>query len=171
MLYSISWNFLNLIEHYSDVIMGMMESQITSLTIVYSTLYSGTDQRKHQSSTSLAFVWGIHWWPVNSPQKWPVTGKIFPFDDIIMMWDNTATIQKKNKQTWMIQSTLLKIFKVTQSYITGLNYSIGSIALEAWTTWNSKGVTKSQYHGVRNARLDFLTVSLILQFGVWLRAN
>ena len=49
-----------------------MASQITSLIIVYSTIYSG-GQRKHQSSASLAFVWGIHRWPVNSPHKWPVT--------------------------------------------------------------------------------------------------
>ena len=51
-------------------------SQITSLTIVYSTVYSGADQRKHQSSASLAFVRGIHRGPVNSPHKWPVTRKI-----------------------------------------------------------------------------------------------
>ena len=70
--------------HYSDVIKGAMASQITSLTIVYSTFYSGADQRKHQSSASLAFVRGIHRWPVNSPHKWPVTRKMFPFDDVIM---------------------------------------------------------------------------------------
>ena len=70
--------------HYSDVIMGSMASQITSLTIVYSIVYSGADQRKHQSSASLAFVRGIHRWPVNSPHKWPVTRKMFPFDDVIM---------------------------------------------------------------------------------------
>ena len=46
--------------HYDDVIMGVTASQITSLTIVYSTVYSGADQSKHQSSASLAFVWGIH---------------------------------------------------------------------------------------------------------------
>ena len=40
--------------------------------------------RKHQSSSSLAFVWGIHRSPVNSPHKWPVTRKMFPFDDVIM---------------------------------------------------------------------------------------
>ena len=45
---------------YDDVIMRAIASQITSLTIVYSTVYSGADQRKHQSSASLAFVWGIH---------------------------------------------------------------------------------------------------------------
>ena len=47
-------------DHYNDVIMGMIASQITSLTIVYSAVYSGADQRKHQSSAWLAFVWGIH---------------------------------------------------------------------------------------------------------------
>ena len=59
--------------------MGMMASQIISLTIVYSAIYSDTDQRKHQSSASLAFV------PVNSPHKWPVTRKIFPSDEVIML--------------------------------------------------------------------------------------
>ena len=70
--------------HCSDVIMGAMASQITILKIVYSTVYSGADQRKHQSSASLAFMRGIHRWPVNSPHKWPVTRKMFPFDDANM---------------------------------------------------------------------------------------
>ena len=64
--------------------MGTMVSQITSLTIVYSTVYSDADQRKHQISTSLAFVRGIHRSLVNSPHKWPVMQKMFPFDDAIM---------------------------------------------------------------------------------------
>ena len=72
------------LDHYSDATMGAMASQITGRTIIYSTVYSGTDQRKHQSSSSLAFVWGIHWWPVNSPHKWPVTRKMFPLHDVIM---------------------------------------------------------------------------------------
>ena len=58
-----------------------MASQITILTIVYSTVYSGADQRKHQSSESLAFVRGIQRWPVNSPLEGPV---MFPLDDVIM---------------------------------------------------------------------------------------
>ena len=70
--------------HYGDVIMGAIAPQITSLTIVYSTVYSDADQRKHQSTASLAFVRGIHRGPVNSPHKWPVTRKMFPFDDVIM---------------------------------------------------------------------------------------
>ena len=64
--------------------MSPIAYQITSLTIVYSTVYSDTYQRKHKSSASLAFVRGIHRWPVNSPHKGPVTRKIFPFDDVIM---------------------------------------------------------------------------------------
>ena len=75
---------VSVISHYIDVIMTTMASQITSLTIVYSTVYSDADQRKHESSASLAFVWGIHRRPVNSPHKRPVTRKMFPFDDVIM---------------------------------------------------------------------------------------
>ena len=70
--------------HYTDVIMGTIASQITSLTIVYSTVYSDADQRKHKSSASLAFVRGIHRGPVNSTHKWPVTRKMFQYDDVIM---------------------------------------------------------------------------------------
>ena len=73
------------LNHYADVIMGTMASQITTPTIVYSTVYSGADKRKHQSSASLAFVRGIHRWPGNSPHKWPVTRKMFPFDDVTMV--------------------------------------------------------------------------------------
>ena len=72
--------------HYDDVIMGIIASQITSLTIVNSTVYSGADQSKHQNSASLAFVWGIHRGPLNFPHKWPATRKMFPFDDVIMVW-------------------------------------------------------------------------------------
>ena len=75
--------------HYSDVIMTTMASQITSLTVVYLIMlivYSDADQRKHQSSARLAFVRGIHRSPVNSPHKGPVTGEMFPFDDVIMMY-------------------------------------------------------------------------------------
>ena len=70
--------------HYNGVIMSAMMSQITGASIVYSTVCSGADQRKHQSSVSLAFVRGIHKWPVNSSHKGPVTRKMFPFDDVIM---------------------------------------------------------------------------------------
>ena len=89
-MYQASQHCLKL--HYYDVIMGTMASLITSLTSVYSTVYSDADQRKHQSSASLAFVWGIHRGPVNSPHKWPVTRKMLPFDDVIMHRDRVTYI-------------------------------------------------------------------------------
>ena len=79
--------------HYNDVITGAMVSQITNLTIVYSTVYSDADQRKYQSSASLAFVREIHRWPVNSPHKWPVTRKMFPLDGIIMFMECYTALQ------------------------------------------------------------------------------
>ena len=94
--------------HY-DVIMGAMASQITSLTIVYSTVYSGADQRKHQSSTSLAFVRGIHRGPVNSPHKWPVTRKMFPFDDVIMLFLSKKNAAIPTSELGALQVTIYKL--------------------------------------------------------------
>ena len=74
------WKFSSTISSSQE---DAMASQITSFKIVYS-VHSGAYQRKHQSPASLAFVRGIHRWPVNSPHKWPVTRKTFPFDDVIM---------------------------------------------------------------------------------------
>ena len=71
--------------HYSDVMMSTMTSQITGVPIVCSTVGSDVDERKHQSSVSLAFVRGIQRSPVNSPHKRPATRKMFPFDDAIMI--------------------------------------------------------------------------------------
>ena len=91
--------------HYSDVIMSSMAFHITSLATVYPTVDSGADQRKHQSSASLAFVWGIHRWPVNSPHKWPVTRKMFPFDDVIMSYGWSVLVEQRiclNKETRFI---------------------------------------------------------------------
>ena len=118
--------------HYDDVIMGAMASQITSLTIVYSTLYWGTDQSKHQSSASLAFVWGIHRGPVNSPHKWPVTRKMFPFDDIIktlgqaMAWHRTGNkplLKKIYQNIWCNMATWT--FPTDKaSWLPGLNIEV-----------------------------------------------
>ena len=79
-----SWLLFLLYQHYDDVRMDAIASQITSFPIFYSIVYSDADQRKHQSSASLVFVRGIHRGPVNFPHKWPVTRKMFPFDDVIM---------------------------------------------------------------------------------------
>ena len=80
--------------------MSAIASQITSLTIVYSIVYSDADQRKHQSSASLAFVWGFHRGPVNSPHNWPVTRKMFPFDGVIMAWDIGLAPNRRQTIIW-----------------------------------------------------------------------
>ena len=87
--------------HYSDAIMGAMASLITILTIVYLTVYSGADQRKHQSSASLAFVRGIHRWLVYSPHKWPVMRKMLQFDDVIII---SSTFQNTRPQSMTVSS-------------------------------------------------------------------
>ena len=73
--------------HYYNVIMSTMASQVTSLTITYSSVCSGAGKKTHQISASLAFVRGIHRWPANSLRKGPVTRKMFPFDGVFMLWD------------------------------------------------------------------------------------
>ena len=62
--------------------------------IVYLTVYSSADQGKHQNCASLAFVRGIHQWPVNSSYKWSVTQKIISFDDVIMGIGNNKSLHK-----------------------------------------------------------------------------
>ena len=84
----------NIAIYYSDVIMREVASQIAGVLIVCSTVCSGADQRKHQSSASLDFVRGINRWPVNFPHKRPVTREMFPFDDVIMI--SRCTTRKKH---------------------------------------------------------------------------
>ena len=79
--------------HYSDVKMSAMVSQITSLTIVYSTICLDADQRKHQSSTSLAFV----------------TRKKFPFDDVFMMALPALCINQCRKNPYGVSPSCMKI--------------------------------------------------------------
>ena len=65
--------YCTMLLHYDDVIMDEIASQITSLTIVYSAVYLDADQRKHQSSASLAFVWGF----TGTRTKGQLRGKCF----------------------------------------------------------------------------------------------
>ena len=81
--------------------MRVMASQITSLTIVFSTVYSSANRRKHRSSVSLAFVRRIHRWPVNSPHKGPVTRKMLPFDDVIICACSAVLNSGCSSYRWM----------------------------------------------------------------------
>ena len=88
-----------------------MPSQITTLTIVYPTVYSGAHQRKHQKLRVTGLCAGIYWCPVNSPHKWPVTRKMFPLDDVIMCYKIHTTAWLNIK---LYTSQLPKLPKLTQ---------------------------------------------------------
>ena len=97
------------VRHYNAVIMSTMAAQLTSLAIVYSTVYSGADQRKNQTSTLLAFLLGIHRWPVNSFAQWASNAEIFPFDDVftIYMKPNICILTQHNHEQYGRWSALL----------------------------------------------------------------
>ena len=123
--------------HYNDVIMGAIASQITSLTIVYSIVYSDADQRKHQSSASLAFVRGIHRGPVNSPHKWPVTRKMFPSSWLVVLLKSPLNCAFRY---WCIPNYIsYSCFEGTKTL--GLAHKIpllrwSFVLLLNWTKWN-----------------------------------
>ena len=98
--------------------MGAIASQITSLTVVYSTVYSDADQRKHQRSASLAFVWGIHRGPLYSPHKWPVTRKMFPFDDVIMLHKDVTRASRPS--FWPLNNSFIRLRTKKNLHIDGL---------------------------------------------------
>ena len=112
--------------YYNDVITGTMASQITILTIVYSTMYSGADQRKHQSSASLAFVREIH--------KWPVTRKMFPFDDFIIVCNKVDTASPLNNGSTYIYTNVFtdghRISLFCQEY-----YSLSVKHIKLWSPY------------------------------------
>ena len=146
--------------HYNDVIMGLIASQIISLTVVFSTFYSDADQRKHQNSASLAFVRAIRRGPVNSPHRWPVTRKMFPFDDAIMVWVGLHT----SSFTQIIQgyfSTNGTIISSHQYQLTHCDFvtpyrdiDLGQHRLMKWLaawwhkaiTWINVGISKALWH-------------------------
>ena len=123
--------------------MSMMASQITSLRIAYSTIYSGTDQRKHQIFMSLEFLWGIHRWPVNILNKGPVMWKMFPFDDLIMQhFTLYASNSGGNKAVFALLCFVVVIHWLIFPYPPGLlrwhcgNLTIAPVpAKQPWWIW------------------------------------
>ena len=139
------WNprvcvFKTVLQHYSGVIMNAMATQITSVSIVYSTVCS--DQRKHQSSAPLAFVREIYRWPVNSPHKRPVTRKMCPFDDVIMLTNSDGyvtqiyerqIIKSQQSKTQRTNFVLLAYVSITKTPMTNIIFDIISIFYELET--------------------------------------
>ena len=162
-MYLLFYNYRNSNFHNSDVIMGTKASQITSLTIVYSTVYLRADQRKHQSSASLTFVRGIHRWPLNFPHKGPVMRKMFPFDEVIMhKWK--GSFSRKN-QTPSLDARTMALAVTILSSLPKMISSIGNkhwyeemmhfdsnypFALVHWKPNNNKYLTNKIWSSLEN---------------------
>ena len=134
--------------HYSYIIMSAMASEITGLTIVYSIVYLGADQRKHQSSASLTFVWGIHWSPVNSPHKRPVTRK-----NVSIWWRHH---DKKSPKKWQMNAQAVSVVRFTNG-----PYAHGDKVIQTNKLWSisinvvhvaliSLHLRHNERHGVSN---------------------
>ena len=128
-----------------------MASQITSLTMVYSIVYTDVDQRKHLSSAPLAFVRRIHRGPVNSPHKRPVTRKMFPFDDVIMIskifrWF-CAFRAIQHTYGWNYHNLFNKPHPVREAFRPSTNILI------SWSEECLYGIFQSRIIGTKNAYL------------------
>ena len=116
--------------------MGAMATHITTLTIVYSTIFSGADQRTHQTSASLAFVREIHRWPMHSLYKWPVKRKMFPFDDVIMNYEEidkkkgVSIFRRHVKRDMTLNSILLQYIPMIFSWCNPKKNSFVCIQLQ-----------------------------------------
>ena len=111
---------------------------LTGASNHYSTVYSDADQRKHQSSESLAFVRGIHRGPVNSPHKWSVTRKMFPFDDVIMMHAESVSMSWRHHDL----SMGMQRFSISRMYYV-LTRGVGLQVLAEGTSLNHKPSAES----------------------------
>ena len=153
---------------FSDFIMGAMAYQITNLTIVYLTVYSGADQRKHQGSASLAFVRGIHRWSVNSPHKGPAMRKIFPLDDVIMIIHPRWSTQLIH---WLLKYNRLSIIIFCRKIITALQFR----SLMSWnerTKQATEDVKTNHYSDViASAMASQITRVSIVCSNVWSGAD
>ena len=110
--------------HYNDVIMGAMASQITSLTIVYSTVYSGEDQREHESSASLAFVENVSiWWRHHVDSMLNLLWEIDPFIQYLNWWFRLCCFADRSDLCCGIYALFIRY---------GLWYQRKCSALERW---------------------------------------
>ena len=119
--------------------MRAMASQITGVSIIYSTVCSGVDQRKHQSSASLAFVRGIHRSAVYSPHKGPVTRIMFPFNDVI-----TRSIKNCDQPYCFVHSRL--DFTASSYWGLAVHIHANDLAYPASSHYTNHAVLLSNYN-------------------------
>ena len=127
-----SWNltccqYTEKYSHYIDVIMTTMASQITSLMVVYSTVYFQTQIKEYIKAPR---HWPLYGVPVNSAHKGPVTRKMFPFDDVIMEFPFHTSIRQ-----WQAQAVQCKFIPTQNRLTVALNVwyrSAGAVPIRFW---------------------------------------
>ena len=155
--------------HYNDAIMSAMASQITRITIVYSSVYSGEEQRKHQSSASLAIVRGNYRSPASSQHKGLVMRKMFPFDDVIIWlptrwscWHAEPSFCRR----WFCECSPKYILRLILSHSNRVNYwkacrteneptftRKGTVYMYIYDKWYVKGFFSTKEEYVRAAAI------------------
>ena len=103
-LYVMKWHYLYLTVT-SLWAQWRLQSPASRLVTLFFTLFRRRSN-KHQSSASLAFVEGTHRWLVNFPRKWPVTRKIFPFDDVSLSYNSVYWNTEVKTDQWVLQTEL-----------------------------------------------------------------
>ena len=119
------------------------------------TAYSGTDQRNHQCSASLASVRGFHRWTVNSPYKWPVTRKLLPIGDFIMS-DMEGRVNRSFHQVCLAYATLMVfcLHSLCNAIEYKHNNQLGSFKATTTRCIDSVTIDQSYYSIIRNTGLD-----------------
>ena len=100
--------------------------------------------KNHQSSASLAFARGIHRSPVNSPHKWPVTRKMFPFDDVIMRPPTPGTMISGALKGCRAKSDIKKTWDILKDIMNKKN-SKANFKPISWTMRNTWAVPKYRW--------------------------
>ena len=122
----------------TKICLHFLITMITSISIVCSTVCSGTDERKHQSSASLCFVKGIHQWPMDSPHKGPVMWKMFPFDDVIMCnFPDAENLNSNSEGSWNQNPVWSKARRTCLANI---------VLSRLLAIWQSKGPGQKQWY-------------------------
>ena len=149
--------------------MNTIASQITSLAIVYSTLHSGANQRKHQSSASLAFVRGIHRWSVNSLLKWSATRKMFPFEDVII-WNREKVFGHMQIIRWAMLEDPFSLHRLKSREDAPSKWEDGELFLKHWIEnglggcYNPKRILNSNLAKYRLSKTSILVVKPFWNF-------
>ena len=148
--------------------MSAMTSEITGVSIIYSIVCSGADQRKHQSSSSPAFVRVIHRWPMNSLHRGRLTRKVFPFNDVIMKFDKPAVKYLNTAFTLpLLRHTRVSISDWTQTACNLISSVVAITITVAYLSPSSLGINSGSTvgHWVEWCHLGVYHTQVFVKYG------